>query len=134
MWPVRTGQLESRAQVWKTNQTISYAHGDDGDLEKRVPWPNPRFTDNGDETVTDNLTGLIWTKDANAPGPPICSPGIYKTWNDAFSYVNCLNINTYLGYDDWRLPNKKELFSLVDRSQCLPALRGLGVKPSKLNY
>ena len=49
----------------KTGQTTCYATGDDGDLEKGVAWPNPRFTDNGNGTVTDNLTGLIWLKNAN---------------------------------------------------------------------
>jgi hypothetical protein len=45
------------ALVFKTGQTTSYRSGDDGDLEKGVTWPNPRFTDNSDGTVTDNLTG-----------------------------------------------------------------------------
>ena len=44
----------------KTGQTTSYAAGDDGALQKGVASPNPRFTDNGNGTVTDNLTGLIW--------------------------------------------------------------------------
>ena len=36
--------------------------------KKGVAWPNPRFTDNGNGTVTDNLTGLIWLKNANCFG------------------------------------------------------------------
>ena len=48
------------ALVPATGQTDSVAAGDDGDLQKGVPWPDPRFTDNGDGTVTDHLTGLIW--------------------------------------------------------------------------
>ena len=56
------------APVPKTGQTTSYTTGDDGDLEMGVPWPSPRFTDKGDGTVTDNLTGLIWLKDANCFG------------------------------------------------------------------
>ena len=51
--------------VPKTGQTASYATGDDGDFEKGVAWPNPRFTDNGNGTVTDSLTNLIWLKNAN---------------------------------------------------------------------
>ena len=55
------------APVEKTGQTISYATGDDGELERGIDKPplKDRFTDNGDGTVTDNLTGLIWMKDAN---------------------------------------------------------------------
>ncbi len=46
----------------RTGQTTSYATGDDGDLQVGVDWPLPRFTDNNNGTVTDNLTGLIWLK------------------------------------------------------------------------
>ena len=56
------------AMLPKTGQTTSYAAGDDGALQKGVAWPNPRFTDNGNGTVTDNLTGLIWLKNANCFG------------------------------------------------------------------
>ena len=53
------------APVAKTGQTTSYATGDDGDFEKGVAWPSPRFTDNDDGTVCDHLTGLMWAKNAN---------------------------------------------------------------------
>ncbi|KJR41414.1 protein of unknown function DUF1566 [Candidatus Magnetoovum chiemensis] len=53
------------ASLGKTGQTVSYRAGDDGDLQKGVSLPEPRFTDNGDGTVTDNHTGLMWLKDAN---------------------------------------------------------------------
>ena len=65
------------ALVPETGQTATYAIGDDGQLEKGVAWPNPRFTYNGDGTVTDNLTGLIWLKDTNCRGQ--------RTWADALS-------------------------------------------------
>jgi hypothetical protein len=84
-----------------------------------VAWPNPRFTDNEDETVTDNLTGLMWTKDANPPNNTI-------TWQEALDYVAGTNTanggeGTY-GYNDWRLPNVRELDSLIDCGQYYPAL------------
>jgi hypothetical protein len=75
-----------------------------------VPWPNPRFTASGD-CVTDNLTGLMWTKDADIDGS--------KTWDNALTFTNDISV---CGYVDWRLPNSKELFSLIDRSQSNPAL------------
>lgn len=37
----------------------------DGEFQAGFVWPTPRFIDNGDQTVADNLTGLVWTKDAN---------------------------------------------------------------------
>ncbi|MGD0282079.1 MAG: DUF1566 domain-containing protein, partial [Dissulfurispiraceae bacterium] len=68
VWPVRGGQSSAPAAVWKTGQTTTYATGDDGNLEKGVAWPSPRFTDNSNGTITDNLTGLIWLKNANCFG------------------------------------------------------------------
>ena len=89
----------------KTGQTLSYEPGDDGDLQSGVDWPNPRFTDHGNGTVTDNLTGLMWEKSPDS---------ILKTWTDALSYANTLILG---GYSDWRLPNMKELRSLINYGQ-----------------
>jgi hypothetical protein len=97
--------------VPKTGQTSSYDTGDDGDLEKGVPWPNPRFNDNGDGTVTDNLTGLIWLKDAACFG--------IRRWGEALNDCDMLQ-DGYCGLsdgsisDDWRLPNRVALESLLD--------------------
>lgn len=116
VWPVRsqsgTPQVVS---IPKTGQTISYFAGDDGDLQKGVTWPNPRFSTNPDGTIKDNLTQLIWSADANTPGPSACNPTGIKNWPDAFNYVACLNSNAYLGHSDWRIPNMNELMSLVNR-------------------
>jgi len=117
------------APVPKTGQTTCYMDngteidcagtGQDGDHQAGVPWPNPRFTDNGDGTVTDNLTGLIWLKNANCFGT--------RTWTQALSDCNglespsCgLSDNSTAG--DWRLPNVKELQSLIDFEYYGPAL------------
>jgi len=118
--PTNPGYLG--APVPKTGQTELYATGDDGDLEKGIAWPNPRFTDNGNGTVTDNLTGLIWLKNAN------CSSfGAPESWADALSDCNGLSAG-YCGLTDgsiagdWRLPNRSELNSLVDVAYYNPAL------------
>jgi len=111
-------------QVGKTGQTAFYATGDDGDLEKGVAWPNTRFTDNSDGTVTDNLTGLIWLKVANYKTSSTTGS---TTWALALSFCNSLH-NGQCGLTDgslagdWRLPNVKELHSLVDFGQYSPAL------------
>ncbi|MBF0537156.1 MAG: DUF1566 domain-containing protein [Nitrospirae bacterium] len=115
VWPVSSGQSGTSA-IWQTGQTTTYATGDDGALQKGVAWPNPRFTDNGNQTVTDNLTGLIWTKDANLPGT-------YKAWQQALDYVASMNTGAGMyGYTNWRLPNREELFSLIDRGRVSPSL------------
>ena len=108
----------------KTGQTVSHRTGDDGDYKNGSSVSN-RFTDNGDLTITDNLTGLMWSKNANATG--------VMSWYDAIDYTNSL----YLGGElcdvecgainplclgDWRLPNMRELTSLIDYSVNSPAL------------
>ena len=94
--------------------------GQDGDIQAGVEWPDPRFTDNGDGTITDNLTGLIWLKDAD------CSNGTVN-WAGALTFANTLNSEECGLTDgsvagDWHLPNVRELFSLVDFENIKPAL------------
>ena len=109
------------APVPKTGQTVSYATGDDGDLERGVEKPilKDRFTDNGDGTVQDNLTGLIWLKNADCFGS--------RTWHEALSDSNGLS-NDECGLTDgsnagdWRLPNRFELESLLDLNNWMPAI------------
>jgi hypothetical protein len=121
-WIVPTGTVTVAAiSLPETGQKTSYASGDDGNLQKGVAWPNPRFTNNGDQTITDNLTGLMWTQDGNAPGPNTCTPSVQKSWQDALNYASCLNTNNYLGHNDWRLPNINELCSLINYGQSNPA-------------
>jgi len=107
------------APVPKTGQTLTYEPRDDGDLKKGVAWPDPRFTDNGNGTVTDNLTNLIWRQDAGCDG--------LRVWADALSYCNALADGTCGLTDgssagDWRLANVKELHSLIDFGNYSPAL------------
>ena len=92
--------------------------GQDGATLTGVRWPNPRFFDNGDGTITDYLTGLSWTQDAKAPGPAECTnSGKAMIWGEALSHIACLNSRTYLGRSDWRLPNINELLSLTNSGE-----------------
>jgi hypothetical protein len=123
------------ANVEKTRQTGCWnalgtsetcaGTGQDGELQKGVSWPVPRFTDNGDGTVTDNLTGLIWLQQANYNSTSETT-GI-ATWSAALTFCNALysgicGLNDGSVAGDWRLPNIKELQSLIDFSQYNPAL------------
>ena len=67
------------------------------------------------DSVTDTLTRFMWTRNASTPMPPECSSsfGVTTSWLNAFSYIDCLNTNNYLGHNDWKLPNREELFSLT---------------------
>jgi hypothetical protein len=68
------------------------------------------FTDNGDGTVTDMATGLMWQQSDD---------GVARNWEDALAYAEELEL---AGYDDWRLPNIKELQSIADYSRDDPAI------------
>jgi len=108
-----------RVTLAATGQQASYASGDDGALHKGVAWGVGRFSDNGDGTVTDTVTGLVWLKDGG------CLPA--ATWATALTEVSGLR-SGQCGLTDgtsagqWRLPNLNELESLVDVSASGPAL------------
>ena len=81
------------------------------------------YTDNGDGTVTDNCTGLMWKQcsepDTDTTGA--CNgTHLGYTWVNALSQCEGLN---FAGYTDWRLPNIKELFSIVLHED--PAITGV---------
>ncbi|GAB6062490.1 Lcl C-terminal domain-containing protein [Deferrisoma palaeochoriense] len=63
------------------------------------------FVDNGDGTVTDWATGLMWAQEDG---------GVGMDWEEALAWVQRKNAEVYLGYSDWRLPDVKELQSIVD--------------------
>ncbi|MBC8449262.1 MAG: DUF1566 domain-containing protein [Chloroflexi bacterium] len=127
-WGVITGTgtiATYAAVVPKTGVTVTIATGDDGDLEKGVAWPNPRFTKSSG-TVTDNLTGLIWLQDANCISTQHATYNFDNdvtagdgrvTWQHALDFVAGINAGTYsncgAGHTDWRLPNVNELLSLI---------------------
>lgn len=119
------GHSAPPAQLWKTGQTVSNGAGDDGEYQEGAAWPSPRFTvtycdasgpcgnqasdcdgDASNDVVEDGLTGLIWARNANLANG-------HTSWQDSVNYVENL---TLCGYSDWRLSNRKELFSLVDRA------------------
>jgi hypothetical protein len=128
------------APVPKTGQTTSYASGDDGDLEMGVAWPSPRFITGTTGTagvtvvVTDTLTGLVWLQDANCIASEYPSfdtdgtPGDGQVdWQPAMNFVAGMTAagsysNCAAGFSDWRLPNVRELYSLVDYGEYDPAL------------
>jgi hypothetical protein len=96
------------------------------DTAREIPCPKPgepyygqdgnyadepmSFADNGDGTVTDKTTGLIWQKQDD---------GIPRNWKAAVGYCDDLSLG---GHDDWRLPSKKELISIIDYGRTDPAI------------
>ena len=78
------------------------------------------FLDNNDGTITDSATELMWTKSDSEQG---------FIWEDALARVQQRNNENYLGYDDWRLPNAKELQSIVDYSRSLQTTNSAAIDP-----
>jgi len=89
----------------RTGQIISYRDGDDGFYQYGSPSKGLRYKDNGDGTVTDLATGIMWKKE--------CWKG-QMIWTSALKECNDL---VFAGYDDWYMPNVFELLSIIDFSQ-----------------
>ena len=75
------------------------------------------FVDNGDGTITDLATGLMWQQSDSGRG---------MDWENALSYAETLNL---AGYDDWRLPNVKELQSIVDYTRSPSTTNSAAIDP-----
>lgn len=73
--------------------------------------PQERFVDNGDETVSDRKTGLMWKKTDT-----MIDLKKWVNYQDSVDYVRELKEKRFAGYDDWRLPTKDEMYSLYDET------------------
>ncbi|MGB8297967.1 MAG: DUF1566 domain-containing protein [Polyangia bacterium] len=102
-----------------------------------VEWPMPNsqadvtagapnlesYTDNGDGTVTDTVTGLMWQKAVSATA----------TYTLAQAVAYCPTL-TLAGHSDWRLPSLVELFSIVDAGQSNPSINGTYFPSTPANW
>lgn len=110
--------------VMQTDQTQCYSAdgneidcgetGQDGETRPGAHWPVPRFVTEG-ETVRDRLTRLVWTRDANPAGFPL-------SWPEALDFIAEMNAEGRADPGHWRLPNRRELFSLASHARINPAL------------
>ncbi|WP_456405891.1 Lcl C-terminal domain-containing protein [Thiolapillus sp.] len=149
LWVPKTGQTQCWDEAGASRSCSGT--GEDGEYRKggrtvepvdHISWhpsfrATPRFTDNADGTVTDNLTGLIWLKNANciADNTGFDNDGAANdgsvTWQHGLDFVRGMNTGLYncgdtsnggVSQTDWRMPNFNELLSLTDPSQRSPAL------------
>jgi len=116
VWAVK-GTSGGAIRLPATGLYVPYQSGDDGTLQMGVGLTYPRWLDNGNGTVTDTMTGLIWLQQANC---------INQTWAAAVIAVNQL-ASGQCGLTDgstagsWRMPNRKEMLSMADRMQTVEA-------------
>ncbi len=78
------------------------------------------FVNNSDGTVTDRATGLMWSQADSGTG---------VNWSNALAWVQTKNSAGYCGYNDWRLPNAKELQSIVDYSRSPATSSSAAINP-----
>jgi hypothetical protein len=113
------------AQMWKVQMSF-------GIMEAMIPpqvpphkvrcvrgaeEPEADYTDNGNGTVTDNVTGLMWEQKTDDGGSR--DKDTTLTWKDALAYCEDLVLGSY---SDWKLPTPKELERIVDSSTSNPAV------------
>jgi len=78
------------------------------------------FKDNSDNTITDLATNLMWTKEDSKKA---------MNWEDALEFARQRNKEVYLGHNDWRLPNAKELQSIVDYGRSVQKTNSAAIDP-----
>ena len=93
-----------------------------------VNGPGLAYRDNGDGTITDMNTGLMWEMKVGGGDPFVCLSVLHGvntrcTWDEASGdWIDDVNLELYAGYDDWRLANIRELMSILDYGTSLPAI------------
>ncbi len=112
--------LDDEYKLPDTGQTTRYSDttGDDSDTLINAP----SYTDNSDDTVTDNNTGLIWQRQDDSTT---------RTWTDAGPYCDGLTLGAQ---SDWRLPDKKELASIADYGTYSPAIDSTAFPGTNSSY
>jgi hypothetical protein len=78
------------------------------------------FIDNNDGTISDQATGLMWARADSGQG---------FNWEEALKWVRQKNKENYLGFSDWRLPNAKELQSIVDYTRSPATTNSAAIDP-----
>jgi hypothetical protein len=122
------GDCQQLIGVQKTDQTVCYGpggaviacagSGQDGEIQAGVA---RSYTDNGDGTITDDVTGLMWEK-LSDDGSIHDKDDTY-IWSNAFALkIDTLNTGSFAGYNDWRVPNIDELQSLNVYGQFSPSV------------
>lgn len=89
--------------------------GQDAEFLTGVDWPDERFEATGKHLVLDRATGLTWTKNS-------CPSEFPLSWQEGLDFVEQMNKDARYGRNDWRMPNRREMRSLIDHSSKKPAL------------
>ncbi len=107
---------DGRIKGYPTNNKVYYVYFVRGNTGYGVN----NFVDNSDGTISDKATGLMWSQDDSQSG---------LNWQQALAWVQTKNTEVYLGYSDWRLPNVKELQSIVDYTRSPETTSSAAIDP-----
>jgi hypothetical protein len=107
------GRIKGYPQQMPLGQFVRYVRG-------RSSYGINDFVNHNDGTITDRATGLMWAKEDSGRG---------MNWQEALAWVQQKNAGGYLGYHDWRLPNAKELQSIVDYKRSPPTTGSAAISP-----
>lgn len=89
-------------------------------VRDNIAYGQNEFVDNDDNTVSDNATGLMWQQGDSEIG---------LDWESALEYAQIKNSENYLGYNDWRVPDSKELHSIVDYTRAPAVSSSAAIDP-----
>lgn len=106
----RSGQVVTYDQAGKA---IDFKNsGQDGEFQRGEVWPTPRFVENGDGTISDTLTGLMWLTQGNCFGDLPWPTALQALSEFNRGEIACPGVKAR--YDDWFVPDLAQLASLVD--------------------
>ena len=124
--------------LWLTLLAMSYAVQAQTCKPESIPasTPDSQLQDNGDGTITDTKTGLIWKQCLEGQSGSDCASGSVETftWQQALQRAQTVNSSGgFAGFSNWRLPTIKELSSLVEH-QCVDPAINLTRFPNASNH
>jgi hypothetical protein len=129
---------------WHAGDDASYANPTGSDIgypRGTASWANynaTRFTTSeigGDKVVTDNATGLMWEQKTAGGSGGLHDSSNYYTWANAFDvFIAGVNAANFAGHNDWRLPNRFELESILDLGRVSPPINPIFVNTQSDYY
>ena len=126
---ISPGRVARPGRLPVTGQTFSYQIGDDGYYQIGGPFRYEKrwYFGYNEWVVIDHNTDLMWARNGDGEG---CAWGQQTDWNSAIDWCNNL---LFFGYDDWRLPNVKELQTIVNYGATSPAINTTYFSNTKLD-
>ena len=125
---IAAGKVARPGRLSVTGQFAEYSSGDDGTYQAGAAFNFQTVSIGGDLVTVDHNTGLMWAANGEDKG---CNWGNQTDWSAAINWCNNLDFG---GYTDWRLPNVRELQSIVDYGAFSPTIDTTNFVNAKSDY